>query len=574
MKLHRILYLSMFLVLAVSCKKQLTEDPKGIINESFLATEDGLRNLVLSQYYQSRLIVEDLRHLGELPSDLTTHSVNSVDITEMTTMNVNTMPTLGAMSTSWRHLYTGVNNINFGLKAIKDKQFDLPTIEGELSFLRAWFYLLIVETWGAGAHFATEPTSGILTDGNQTTIDVFYSLIIADINKAIAKLPASSSESGRITIGAAKALKARILLALAGYNDNIIGKSGMESKAKVYAETRKLCDEVINNYGYKLLPDYKRIFDTYNQGNEEVIWAVQFTGVEKFNTSELSTGGHGLHRYWVSNYNKSARTQEIVPRMYGHSIYYGREYRHIMMTRYFLTMFNQAEDSRADATIQTVWLALWDETLKQENAFGVPVKNGQPTDTVLFKPLYNVDDATAAKYKARGIAIDGLNHIYQPDGTPISAARSWYHTMKKYLDPSRTVPKDEASHKEVIVLRLGDIYLMAAESALMMGDQGAAAGYIDKLRARARLFPGALPVTTSQVDMNFILDERGRELGGELLRWFDLKRTHTLVDRVKKYNPDTKVINTDHELRPIPQSELDKVTNRDKFKQNPGYPSK
>ena len=571
MNLHRISYLALFLLLTISCKKQLVEDPKGMINESFLATEDGLENLVLSQYYQSRLIVEDLKCLGTLPSDLMTNSVNSVDVTDIATLKVNTMPTLGAISDGWEHLYNGVNNINFGLKAIKDKQFNVPTIEGELSFLRAWFYLLIIETWGAGAHLTTEPTTGIVTDGNQTTIDAFYTLILGDINTAIEKLPATSAESGRITIGSAKALKARILLALAGYDDNTITKSGIASKQKLYADTKALCDDVIDNYGYKLLPNYEDIFDTYNQGNEEVIWAVQFTGQEKFNTSNISTGGHGLHRYWVGNYNKSARTQEIVPRMYGHSIFYGREYRHIMMTRYFLKIFNQAQDSRTDATIQTVWRALWNETTKQEDAFGLPVKDGKPTDTVLFKPLYDVDDATAAQYKARGIAIDGLNHIYSPDGTPINAARSWYHTMKKFLDPSRKVPKDEASHKEVIVLRLGDVYLMAAESAMMMGDASAAADYVDKLRARARLFPGALPVASGDINMDFMMDERARELGGELLRFFDLKRTHTLVDRVKKYNPDSKNIAKEHELRPIPQSELDKVTNREAFKQNPGY---
>src|SRR5690606_16721118 len=149
--------------------------------------------------------------------------------------------------------------------------------------------------------------------------DVFYSLILNDLNTAIAKLPEASAERGRVTVPAAKAMKARALLALAGYDDNTIVKSGIESKAKLYLEVRELADQVINNYSFKLLDDFEAIFDTYNQGNEEVIWAVQFSGLEKFNTSELSTGGHGLHRYWVGNYNKSARTQEIVPRMYGHS---------------------------------------------------------------------------------------------------------------------------------------------------------------------------------------------------------------------------------------------------------------
>lgn len=574
MKKRIIIYIGLLFGVA-SCENTLEEIPKGLINESFLASEDGLKNLVLSQYYQSRLIVEDLRFLGCYPSDLMTYSVNSSDAIEISTLRVNTMPTLGAFSAPWKHLYTGINNINFGLKVIKEKSFpNVATIEGELSFLRAWYYLLTVETWGTGAHFATEPTTSVLTDGNQASIDTFYTLILSDIDRAIVTLPVTSPEKGRITIPAAKALKARILLSLAGYDEGTIAKSGIQSRAQLYAEAKALCDDVIQNSQHQLLDNFESIFDTYNQGNKEVIWAVQFSALEKYNTSELVTGGHGLHRYWVGNYNKSARTQEIVPRMYGHSIYYGREYRHAMMTRSFLKMFNQKEDHRTDATVQTVWHALWDPAAQAENAFGVPVKNGIATDTVLFKPLYDVDETTASQYAARGIAIDGLNHIYNPDGTPISAARSWHHTMKKFLDPSRTVPKDEASHKEVVILRMGDIYLMAAESAFFLGDQEKAAEYVDLLRVRARKHPDALKVSAADISLDFIMDERARELGGEMLRWFDLKRTHTLVDRVNKYNPDSKGITQIFELRPIPQSEIDKVTNREQFKQNPGYPTK
>ena len=205
---------------------------------------------------------------------------------------------------------------------------------------------------------------------------------------------------------------------------------------------------------------------------------------------------------------------------------------------------------------------------------GVPFKDGKPTDTILYKPLMNIDDATAQAFAKRGIAIDGLNHIYETDGTPKPAARSWYHTMKKHLDPSRRVPKEEASHKDVIVLRLGELYLNAAECAMQLNDKTSAAAYIDKLRIRSRKNVNALPVQASMMTMDFILDERARELGGEMLRWFDLKRTHKLVERCQTYNPDAKGVQAIHELRPIPQNELDKVTNRESFVQNPGYPTK
>ncbi len=81
-----------------------------------------------------------------------------------------------------------------------------------------------------------------------------------------------------------------------------------------------------------------------------------------------------------------------------------------------------------------------------------------------------------------------------------------------------------------------------------------------------------MQITPAQVTLDFILDERAREFAGEQLRWFDLKRTGKLIDRVKALNPDVAPnIQAFHTVRPIPQSQLDAVTNRTEFNQNQGY---
>ena len=74
------------------------------------------------------------------------------------------------------------------------------------------------------------------------------------------------------------------------------------------------------------------------------------------------------------------------------------------------------------------------------------------------------------------------------------------------------------------------------------------------------------------MDINTILDERAIELCGEQQRWFDLKRTHKLVERVKAYNAQAKDnIKEFHYYRPIPQAQLDAVSNKTEFLQNEGY---
>ena len=81
-----------------------------------------------------------------------------------------------------------------------------------------------------------------------------------------------------------------------------------------------------------------------------------------------------------------------------------------------------------------------------------------------------------------------------------------------------------------------------------------------------------MQITPAQVNLDFILDERAREFAGEQIRWFDLKRTGKLLDRVKSYNPDVAPnIQEFHTLRPIPRSQLDAVTNKGEFTQNLGY---
>jgi starch-binding outer membrane protein, SusD/RagB family len=152
--------------------------------------------------------------------------------------------------------------------------------------------------------------------------------------------------------------------------------------------------------------------------------------------------------------------------------------------------------------------------------------------------------------------------------------------MKKWADVSRQHFNDP-SDRPVILMRLAEVYLVAAEAAFKLNRPDNAATMINVLRTRAAFRPSGqaagavagMQVTAANISLDFILRERTREMYGEMTRWYDLARTGTLVDRVKQYNTQgAPNIQPFHVLRPIPTgSQLDLLTNRGEFPQNPGY---
>lgn len=160
--------------------------------------------------------------------------------------------------------------------------------------------------------------------------------------------------------------------------------------------------------------------------------------------------------------------------------------------------------------------------------------------------------------------------VYTPENYSDSRI---FPTMKKYLDPNRLTP-NENSHRPIIVMRLAETYLIAAEAAFKLG-QPTAATYINAVRTRAAT-PGktaAMQISAADVNIDFILDERTRELACEQVRWFDLVRTGKLIERVRKYDDyeAKKNIQDFHMLRPIPLSQINAVITGTPYPQNPSW---
>lgn len=122
-------------------------------------------------------------------------------------------------------------------------------------------------------------------------------------------------------------------------------------------------------------------------------------------------------------------------------------------------------------------------------------------------------------------------------------------------------------YTDIYAIRLAETYLLRAEAYLDKGDKEAAAADINVLRDRAH----ANPVSPDDVDIDYILDERARELVVEEPRRLTLARLGLLYDRVKKYNPvSAPTIQPFNNLLPIPQNTID-VNTGATFPQNPGY---
>jgi hypothetical protein len=190
-------------------------------------------------------------------------------------------------------------------------------------------------------------------------------------------------------------------------------------------------------------------------------------------------------------------------------------------------------------------------------------------------PVYTSSDPATAKPTE---AAKALSDVYADKRYNSYKIGGWcsFLGIKKFLenvyDPN--YPTHDLSGRDAIVIRLAEMYLIKAECQLYTG--GDAMATINELRS-VRAIAGTDNTLTGSATIETILEERAIELCGEQQRWFDLKRTKKLVDHVKAFNAQgSKNIQDFHLLRPIPQAQMDAVTNKSEtvgqgFWQNPGY---
>lgn len=451
---------------------------------------------------------------------------------------------------SWTTWYQGINQANAVVNRAEGVEMDEAeknTRIAEVRFLRAYYYFHIVTTFG-DAHLSLEETEGVEVEANKTAQSEIYSqAIVPDLEFAIANLPDEQDDYGRATKAAAEFLLGKALLTRSY-------KSFAEGADASSAET--LFGNVITNYGFSLLPNFADLWPIENQENSEMVFVLPNS------KSQVDSGidgfGHRWHLYFLHEYDvRRGMTRDITN---------GRPWKRHRPTDFMLTLWNRDIDTRYDASFKHVWFAN-----KEEPAVAANADTGEPAraalaigDTAIFFPGPGKDiDWPQARQ-------DGVPYlVYSND----EYDERRFPSMNKWIDATRPDRQKTQGQRDFILMRLADAYLLRAEARLAQGNTTGAAEDINVIRMRAAV-PGqeaASQITAADVTLDFLLDERARELIGEGHRWWDLARTGTLVDRVRANNPFASPnIQDYHTVRPIPQNQIDRTLGG--YAQNPGYP--
>ncbi len=535
-------------LLAPSCDKFLEEELTHLVSsESYYTTAAGLNDAVNASYFYLKEYWspnEMSAHLNCFGIDAYTNGADGSH-KGINFYDSRLEPNAPYFRDSWARFYEAVNQCNAVIgRSAQISDLDPATRDlrvAEVRFLRALFYFQLVKMYG-DVHLSLEETIGVETEANRTPREQIYAeAIIPDLEFAIATLPATQSNYGRATKPAAEFLLAKVL----------VTRGWLTNSQADFARAESLMEGVINNYSFALLENWGDLWDINNQLNAEVVWAVQNT------TDPILNGTHGnrMHLYFLMEY-------DVLPGM-TRDIENGRPWKRFRPTLWLEKLWNdvpgsdpvplgQRRDVRYEQGFKHAFLA---------NNAGTAPAGVNLGDTAVFLPGYEVSQAFR----------DSKPYMII---TPSQYNDRRYPNLNKFIDNTRPDRQWTNGQRDFALMRLADAYLIAAEAEHKQGKNQEAAAHINAVRRRAGREgqKDQMEITSGDVTVDYILDERTRELVGEMHGWDDLVRMGKLVERVRLHNMQGGPnIQDYHTLRPIPQTQRDRSTND--YPQNPGYPN-
>jgi hypothetical protein len=412
-------------------------------------------------------------------------------------------------------------------------------------FLRAWAYRNLNIAFG-GVPILKGPVVEPKVDFVRNTPAECYDFIRQDLEFARTNLPISTATPGKVVRAAADHLLAEILIILKDYDGAIAaatrvinGTDGAYNLMNARFGARRTETMTTRGTPTDYYWDLHEINNTdYQMGNREAIWVAQF---------ERNVPGGGIAYPTLGNW-----------------MVQGRAYwcRHWLFAKAGLNVAGASDSvGRGASFIRGTDYSNW---TVWANSGTTDIRNNETNIRRKFYFGTNIAAAGGQPAYAKGTLIprsfltayeDTMWYIY-PNWTKFGTDR---HAGGDFI---------YGYTKDQYVMRLPETYLLRAEAYIAKGDKVSAAADVNVIRTRAQ----APLATAAEMSLDYILDERVRELYGEEYRMLTLMRLGLVFDRVKRFGEVNQraSVQAFNNLLPIPQGEIDKNIGA-KLAQNPGY---
>lgn len=550
-----------------SCSDFLDASNKSNVTakQSF-ATKEGLNNLVNDAY-------QHLQNVYAAPLFTSCFSAGTdmyADARNKMNEALNTYETLTPENTDIKNLYTylysgirAANSVSYYAQTAQVDDKTKSQLIGEARVLAAYEYYLLVNNFGGVPIMKDFLTTADTGYPKSSAADV-YAYIISELEEVISKnvLQASTATKGggRISQETAKAILAKTYLS-AAWDLN---------KQEYFSKAAALADEVIA--GRKLTTPFAKLWKADGSGddNEEFLWDVEYDLATANNTTSGGTEWSGYYCNYLGGNedNIKATTSSYVPTLYAlHCFKKGDQ-------RYDATFMKELPDINKGNAAGTGY---WTWYKNGESLVGKPVTRyysaWYETDAD-FEAWKAIDPANRANtyripmdsQSKEAQNMDGRDMEYYDNQQLVYGSSP----CKKFDDSKTAKTEKNTCYRDIHIITLPEMYLVAAEAYLKAGDNPKALARLNEVHQRA-----GLPALTGTITIDDILDENACENFGNEARWMDLRRTQTLVTRCTKYNHEMGDKAAQYIgkklLRPIPQAAIDANDQLTLADQNPGY---
>ena len=530
------------------------------------ATKEGLNNLVNDAY-------QHLQNVYAAPLFTSCFSAGTdmyADARNKMNEALNTYETLTPENTDIKNLYTylysgirAANSVSYYAQTAQVDDKTKSQLIGEARVLAAYEYYLLVNNFG-GVPIMKDFLTTADTGYPKSSPEDVYAYIISELEEVISKnvLQASTATKGggRISQETAKAILAKTYLS-AAWDLN---------KQEYFSKAAALADEVIA--GRRLTTPFAKLWKADGSGddNEEFLWDVEYDLATANNTTSGGTEWSGYYCNYLGGNedNIKATTSSYVPTLYAlHCFKKGDQ-------RYDATFMKELPDINKGNAAGTGY---WTWYKNGESLVGKPVTRyysaWYETDAD-FEAWKAIDPANRANtYRIpmdsqtkEAQNMDGKDMDYYDNQQLVYGSSP----CKKFDDSKTAKTEKNTCYRDIHIITLPEMYLVAAEAYLKAGDNPKALARLNEVHQRA-----GLPALTGTVTIDDILDENACENFGNEARWMDLRRTQTLVTRCTKYNHEMGDKAAQYIgkklLRPIPQAAIDANDQLTLADQNPGY---